>query len=343
MLGVGITSAVVFLCLLLGIIVILGITNIVLGRFPRCCDPHDGCCAQQKTNDGDFSSDSSSSEDENEDLKEKRTKGTDIRITISTNTDSGVENDSECESNPCFSPSVNDEDSSQTKIEHYTSSGFYARFIQRNGTKSNEEKKKISRLQSAPENQNYGTINNALLTLHPSLQQRSMSLKSFFSSTSIMTIKDKQKEHIANVANLPDPVTIQILIVYDESSRTLSAGVRQLEMTSNNNISIYWQVSVEIHDLHNAARNLERVKSKYKTGVKPSFACNLDIEGFDLNNFERMMVRYKVFVRKRIRTAQKQFVGQVDVELKEMVDMNKYTIFEWREVKNPFVIEERLI
>ena len=338
MLGAGITSAVVFLCLLLGIVVILGITNIVLGRFPRCCDPHDGCCAQHKTNDGDFSSDSSSSEDENEDLK---TKGKDVRITISTNTDSGVENDSECESNPCSSPGTN-ENSSQIKIENNTNTGFYARFIRRNGTKSSEEKKKISRLQSAPENQNYGTINN---TLHPSLQQRSMSLKSFFSTSSIISTSDKHDEHsfIGNAANLPDPVSIQILIVYDESSRTLSAGVRQLEMTSNHHSTIYWQISIEIHDFQNAARRLERVKSKYRAGVKPSFVCNLDIEDFDSNDFTRMMVRYKVFLRKRTRAAQKQFVGQTDVELKEMSEVNKNTVFEWREVKNPFVIEERLI
>ena len=142
-----------------------------------------------------------------------------------------------------------------------------------------------------------------------------------------------------------ESISIQILIVFDKDSKTLSSGVKQFEVfhknidnsnSYNNNSSsstttrqYYWQVVVEIVDQTISDPTIKnRIKTKYKSGDKIHFQRNLETDNMDCEHLDNYLVRYSIYARRGTRVSHKQLFGKTNVFLATLKQQN--VLFEWR-------------
>ena len=310
-------SGIIFLSLLGVVVVILGIVNLVLGKsFYSCC-----CKDDDKTLDD--------TDGEIEGLLELDEKGSGKFSTIKIHGKTKV---TESESYPTDGvDSSNDDDG----ISFSDNEGILSTTI----TKEEEdfevgpvlEKRfvravpnMIVRTSSAPNRPQrlyYGTMDN-----------RSPSVKS-------LSINNDSSNFSTNFNGI-ESVSIQVLVTFDEGSKTLSSGVKLLEIGRNhqqtikktNSSKLFWQVVTEVIDQQKSELlTNQRVKTKYKSGDKIHFQRNLDTENMDYDYLDNLFVRYSVFARRGTRmVSHKQLFGQTNVFLTKLRKQN--IIFEWRDI-----------
>ena len=312
-------SGIIFLSLLGVVVVILGIVNLVLGKsFYSCCCKDDG----KTLDDTDGEIEGLLELDEKDSGKfstikiHGKTKVTESESYPTDGVDSSNDDDG-------ISFSDNEEILSTiiTKEEEDFEVGpvLEKRFVR-------AVPNMIVRTFSAPNRPQrlyYGTMDN-----------HSPSVKS-------LSINNDSSSNFSTNFNGIESVSIQVLVTFDEGSKTLSSGVKLLEIGRNhqtikktNSSKLFWQVVTEVIDQQKSELLInQRVKTKYKSGDKIHFQRNLDTEDMDYDYLDNLFVRYSVFARRGTRVSHKQLFGQTNVFLTKLRKQN--IIFEWRAI--PFL------
>lgn len=338
--------AIIFLCLLVAVVFILAVTYCILQKFPYCCDSHG--CGDKKDVDSD--SESSGSEQEEQDLGDEKEEELDdkkveeetpvqhtleeVVIHESVEDDEKAafvkedirlavhENDRDHDDNIRMNRSVTISTPYHVSSNESIGKSLLSKFI-KPSTKNNTELPR------------YGS------TMNSPMSERSMSMRSFFSSSSMLSHTSFHNGKSFCTSDLL-PVHVQVLVVYDQTKETLSVGVKHLESSSfGNSTTVYWQVAMEMvnclhpeneDDRFPGISRIGKVKTKYKAGMNVMFNKDFEVENIEKSELEHFAVKYSVFVRAKARTARKRLVGTSQVLLLELTKEHASTIFEWREI-----------
>ena len=363
-------SAIVFLSLLAAVAIILGIINLMFGK--ACC-----CC---RDDEDQFDSDSSGDEDETKGLLELEEKQSnsgsatsdDVRIKIygrkcklgkmrsypaytATDVKEGfaghIDDDGnsflECDEDSLSSCSttvndllINDKDFEVGPVHNKP----FVRAVPNTVTRKTS-------LPNRPQNLYYGTIDN-----------KQHHHASVFKTKSV----DNNKDLITDIFNGVQSISIQVLVTFDEASKTLSSAVKQIELgrkninntttvgstRKTNTSKLFWQVVIEVLDREKLViLNNQRTKTKYRSvdnvTNKIHFQRNLETDNMDCEHLDNYLVRYSIYARRGTRISHKQLFGQTNVFLTSLKQQN--ILFEWRAVPSPgtnileFNNDERLI
>ena len=325
------TSAIVFLCLLFGIALILGIVNLVIGKsiFPACC-----CRSCRKGKKEDLEDSDNFGENESllrmEEGKIRNGKKTDkvgMYGTLTSNSrtsvfevidDSGVED----------GDSINSDETRATEGQDFEVGPVYSKQFVRA-----YQAKKITRKTSTPMTKRQRD------TERRESSGGDGSVKSLFAdASSLHALDPNHSSNTSSTENLYsttfngiDSVAVELLVTYDTESKTLTSAVKQLNVTrhesvkvntkhkSNSNSKLFWQVVIELVEQRQQSIEVlknQRVKTEYKTGDKITFQSHLDTQNTDL--LDNLFIRYSVYARRGTRVSQKQLFGQTSILLMEL-------------------------
>ena len=329
-------SAIIFLSLLCVVVIILGTVNLMFGK--GCI-----CCRKKDEKDG---SDNDSSDDDDEtksllELEEKKyhsgSSTSDVRIKIYGK----KMKVKKTQSYPTHDELINDKNFEVGPVYNKP----FVRAIPNTIVRT-------SSVPNRPQNLYYGAIDN---NHHSSTESVGKTISSSF---------DSNKDSTTQIFNGVESISIQVLVTFDGASRTLSSGVKQIEIGRNNihntvnsrktnSSKLFWQVVIEVIDKKKSEMlTNQRIKTKYKsiddTNIKKiHFQRNLETENVDCKHLDNYLVRYSIFARRGTRVSHKQLFGQTNVFLTTLREQS--ILFEWRAIPSPgtnileFNNDERLI
>jgi len=343
--------AIIFLCLLVAVVFLLAVIYCVLQRFPYCCD------SKSCVDDKDSDSESSSSEQEEQDLGDEKDVDEDGKVekekaavqqaleevVVHQTEHKEAEEDNKVGQLLEEVRIVVDEKEENDDHEHHAGMRKSVTLSTPNMKNNDSIGKTLFSKFLKPPMRNNTDLPRYGSTMDSPLSERSISMRSFFSSTSMLSTNTGFTGGKSFCTSELLPVYVQALVVYDEMKETLSVGVKHLECEHGNSITLYWQGVMEIfncydqddEDNYPGINRHGKVKTKYKPGSNPMFNKNFEVENIEKTELEHFAIKYSIFVRVRARAARKRLVGTAQVSLSELSKEHTNTIFEWKEIIDP--------